>query len=81
MNEKITAELEGELRSKYDLAELLKGGVRGKYVSRYRAGSNVVVLSPDVAKAFPTEESVNEALRLVMRMAQIPQLQPDSVQR
>lgn len=73
MNEKITAELEDELRPEYDLAELLKGGVRGKYVSRYRAGSNVVVLSPDVAQAFPTEESVNEALRLVMRMAQIPQ--------
>jgi hypothetical protein len=54
------------------LAELLKGGVRGKYVSRYRSGSNVVVLAPDVAQAFPTEEAVNEALRLVMRMAQIP---------
>jgi hypothetical protein len=73
MNKEITAVLEDELRPEYDLAELLKGGVRGKYVSRYRAGSNVVVLSPDVAQAFPTEESVNEALRLVMRMAQIPQ--------
>jgi hypothetical protein len=80
MNKEIIAEMEDELRPEYDLAELLKGGVRGKYVSRYRAGSNVVVLSPDVAQAFPTEESVNEALRLVMRMAQIPQLQPDSAQ-
>lgn len=73
MNKEITAEMEDELRPEYDLAELLKGGVRGKYVSRYRAGSNVVVLSPDVAQAFPTEELVNEALRLVIRMAQLPQ--------
>ncbi|MDQ3011453.1 MAG: hypothetical protein M3X11_12205 [Acidobacteriota bacterium] len=74
MNKEITSEMEDELRPEYDLAELLKGGVRGKYVARYRAGSNVVVLAPDVAHAFPTEEAVNEALRLVVRMAQIPQL-------
>ena len=58
------------MRPEYDLAELLKGGVRGKYVERYRAGTNVVLLAPDVAQAFPTEDAVNEALRLVMRMAQ-----------
>jgi len=46
--------------------------VRGKYVERYRAGTNVVLLAPDVAQAFPTEDAVNEALRLVMRMAKIP---------
>ena len=74
MNKEITSEPEDELRPEYDLTELLKGGVRGKYVSRYRAGTNVVVLAPDVAQAFPTEEAVNEALRLVMRMAQIPHL-------
>lgn len=70
----MTLEAEDELRPEYDLTELLKGGVRGKYVSRYRAGTNVVVLAPDVAQAFPTEESVNEALRLVVRMAEIPNL-------
>ena len=64
--------MEDELRPEYDLATLLKGGVRGKYADRYRAGTNVAVLAPDVAQAFPTEEAVNEALRLVMRMAQIP---------
>lgn len=69
---KTSFEVEDELRPGYDLAKLLEGGVRGKYASRYRACSNVVVLAPDVAKAFPTEEAVNEALRLVMRMAQIP---------
>lgn len=79
MNKGNTSEMEDELRPEYDLAELLKGGVRGKYVSRYRAGSNVVVLAPDVAQAFPNEEAVNEALRLVMRMAQIPHL-PSSIE-
>ena len=38
-------------------------GVRGKYAKRYAEGSNVVVLSPDLAKMFPTSESVNEAMR------------------
>ena len=68
MNKKII----DELRPEYDLKELLKGGVRGKYVARYREDANVVVLAPDVAQAFPTEAAVNEALRLVMQMAQIP---------
>jgi hypothetical protein len=69
--------MEDELRPEYDLTELLKGGVRGKYAARYRAGANVVVLAPDVARAFPTEEAVNEALRLVMKMAQILNLAAD----
>ena len=43
-------------------------GVRGKYAKRYAEGSNVVVLSPDVAKIFPTSESVNEALRTLVRV-------------
>ena len=41
----------------------LTGGVRGKYVERYRQGTNVVLLDPDVAEKFPTSESVNDALR------------------
>jgi len=72
MKKEISSEPEDELRPEYDLKELLKGGVRGKYVERYRAGTNVVVLAPDVARAFPTEEAVNEALRLVLRIAPIP---------
>ena len=60
-----------ELRPEYDLAELLKNGVRGKYAERYREGTNVVLLAPDVARFFPTEDSVNEALRLVIRLTQI----------
>jgi len=61
-----------ELRPEYDLRELLKGGVRGKYAERYKEGTNLVLLAPDVAEAFPNEEVVNEALRLVMRLAAIP---------
>ncbi|MFZ1005507.1 MAG: hypothetical protein WAN65_01640 [Candidatus Sulfotelmatobacter sp.] len=51
-----------ELRREYDLSKL-NGGVRGKYVERYRAGTNLVLLSPDVAEYFTDEQSVNKALR------------------
>lgn len=61
-----------ELRPEYDLSQLLKGAVRGKYTKRYREGTNLVLLEPDVAAAFPTPEAVNEALRLVMQLARIP---------
>jgi hypothetical protein len=57
-----------ELRREYDLSEL-KGGVRGKYIARYRAGTNLVLLSPDVAEYFPDEQSVNTALRTLIRAA------------
>jgi hypothetical protein len=42
---------------------IITGGVRGKYLDRYRQGTNVVLLEPDVAAKFPTSSSVNEALR------------------
>ena len=51
-----------ELRPEYRRVDL-GPGVRGKHLSAYRHGTNLVLLSPDVAKAFPTEESVNAALR------------------
>ena len=47
------------MRAEYDFS----GGVRGKYADRFREGTNVVVLDPDVADAFPDAESVNRALR------------------
>ena len=65
--------VDDELREEYDLKTLLKEGVRGKYVQQYQEGSNVVVLDPDVATAFPTREAVNEALRLAMRLARLSQ--------
>ena len=55
-----------ELRRDYDLSKL-KGGVRGKYTARYRAGTNLVLLSPDVAEHFPDDRSVNAALRRLIR--------------
>jgi hypothetical protein len=61
-----------ELRSEYDLTPLLKEGMRGKYAARYQEGTNLVLLDPDVAAAFPTAETVNEALRLVLKLSAIP---------
>ncbi len=60
-------EINDELRSKYD-ETLLKNGVSGKYAEQYAAGTNLVLLDPDVAAAFPTEEAVNEALRFVLKV-------------
>jgi len=54
-----------EMLNEYDFSK----GVRGKYVKRYAAGSNVVVLLPDIAEAFPDSESVNEALRVLLKIA------------
>ena len=65
-------EIEDDLRPEYDLRQLLPGGVRGKYAERYRAGTNLVLLDPDVAEAFPDEEAVNGALRLVLQLTKIP---------
>jgi len=57
-----------ELRPEYDLRQLLKGGVRGKYAKCYHAGTNLVLLEPDVRKAFRSERAVNDALRLVIEL-------------
>lgn len=65
----ISNELEDDLRPEYDFSKM-QGGIRGKYIDRYRAGTNMVLLEPDVLRAFPTSESVNEALRLLMQIAQ-----------
>lgn len=61
-----------ELRREYDLTKL-KGGIRGKYTARYRAGTNLILLSPDVAAYFPDEQSVNTALRALIPAAKEPQ--------
>ncbi|WP_017715646.1 hypothetical protein [Kamptonema formosum] len=68
MKKEVESEMEDELRSEYDFAEM-EGGIRGKYVARYRAGTNLVLLEPDVARAFPDDKAVNEALRLLMQVA------------
>jgi len=69
-----TEPLEDELRLEYDAAllqGLLQNGVRGKYVERYRQGTNLVKLAPDVAAAFPTEQAVNEALRRLLESGSV----------
>ena len=59
-----------DMRAEYDFS----GGVRGKHHVAYKAGTNVVFLDADVAKAFPDSSSVNRALRLLLELAekQIP---------
>ena len=50
------------MRQEYDF----RSGVRGKYVTRYLEGTNVVVLDPDIAEAFPNAGAVNRALRALL---------------
>lgn len=57
-----------ELRPEYDFARM-SGGVRGRFAGAYQRGTNLARLEPDVAKAFTTDESVNEALRAVLLAA------------
>lgn len=58
----------GGPRREYDLSKL-EGGVRGKYYRRYTEGTNLVLLEPDVAEAFPDAKAVNEALRVLVKVA------------
>lgn len=68
MKRKETGNMDDELRPEYDLHELLKGGIRGKYAARFSEGTNAVLLDADVAKAFPNAAAVNKALRLVIQI-------------
>lgn len=62
-------EKKDEMRPEYRREDLGKG-VRGKYYEEYKEGHNLVFLKPEVAKAFPSEEAVNEALLSLIRIAQ-----------
>jgi hypothetical protein len=57
--------LDGEMSAEYDFS----GGERGKYADRYRNGTNVVLLEPELAEAFPDSKSVNDALRALLSIA------------
>jgi hypothetical protein len=59
-----------DLRSGYALKEL-KAAVRDKFVKRFRAGTNLVLLHPDVYKVFRTEKAINDALRLVIKLCRV----------
>ena len=65
MKKQVETERDPDMLDDYDFSQ----GVRGKYVQRFAQGSNVVVLSPDVAEIFPDSESVNTALRLLVEVA------------
>jgi hypothetical protein len=65
MNQHIHQSNKDEMRPEYDFSH----GVRGKHYAAYRAGTNVVFLDPDVAKAFADSASVNQALRLLLQLA------------
>ena len=61
-----------ELRDEYDLASMTVLP-RGRYAPDRRAGRNVIVLEPEIADAFPNDDAVNEALRMVLLLTKIPQ--------
>ena len=60
-----------ELRPEYDLTELLKGGIRGKHAKRFEAGTNLVLIEPQIHSQFKTDQEVNEALRLVIELRKL----------
>jgi hypothetical protein len=63
-----------ELRRSYKRSDFPGGFVRGKYAARLAAGSNVVVLNPENAAAFPTSDAVNDALDALLRVARSARL-------
>ena len=71
------ADADDDLLPHYDF----RGGVRGKYAARYREGTNVVVLAPDVAARFPDSAAVNRALRALAEVADATTSKPRSRRR
>jgi hypothetical protein len=63
------AKVTDELRPEYK-REDLGVGIRGKYFEEYSKGTNLVLLSPEIAKVFPTDEAVNDALRSLINLAE-----------
>ena len=64
MRKELAKTLGNDLREQYDLSQL-KGGWRGKYYQRAAAGTNLILIEPDLANLFPDSASVNRALRLL----------------
>jgi len=65
MKKAAKAQCDPDMLAEYDFSQ----GVRGKYAQRYYEGTNLVALSPDVAKFFPDSEAVNAALRALVEIA------------
>ena len=76
---KANRKVKDDIRPEYDFA-LMKGGVRGKYAKRYRSGTNLVLLDPEVARAFPTDAAVNQALRAVLSVTKVVRLPNKALQ-
>jgi hypothetical protein len=68
MSKESPPDLNDDLRPEYNFDEM-QGRVQGKYYERYKARMPMVRLAPDVAAAFPSEEAVNTALRLLIQLA------------
>jgi len=68
MKKKPITEPSGDLRKEYNLSQL-KGGVRGKYYKRANAGTNLVLIEPDLVDVYPDSASVNRALRVLAEAA------------
>ncbi len=81
MKKKSKGDKSDDLRPEYDLRELLKDGVQGKYADRFQEGTNLVLLDSDVAEAFPNDEAVNEALRLVIKLTKLPKSEKKSARK
>ena len=64
-----------DLLEEYDFSQ----GVQGKYADRFREGTNLVLLDRDIAEAFPSDEAVNTALRLVIQLKKLPRSEKRSV--
>jgi hypothetical protein len=64
-----------ELREEYDLSKMTVLP-KGRFDPKHRIGSNIVLLEPDIAKAFKSDEAVNEALRLILKASQLTQNPP-----
>ena len=67
-----------DLREEYTLEDFPNGLERGRYAARIKEGSNIVRLDPDVAEAFPDSQSINEALRSLLRIAARVKSTPES---
>ncbi len=69
-----------DLRPEYDLSQF-RGGVRGKYYRQATAGTNLVLIEPELANVFPNTESVNRALRLLADAAEAAAAPPSRRRR
>lgn len=80
MKKKANRNPNNDLRPEYDFVSM-KGGVRGKYAQRFREGTNIVLLQPEIAAAFPNEAAVNEALRGILKITQYVRSSGDLAER